>query len=103
MSDACVTYSVGFRSPSYGDVLASFADERSMDISADLRLKDQGFAPKSGEISANALLFSLSSLGSCSLTHRPEMLQPQSVHPSAGLPAMCFMYHTSPHLTVCAF
>ena len=52
MSDACVTYSVGFRSPSYGDVLASFADERSMDISADLRLKDQGFAPKSGEISA---------------------------------------------------
>ena len=52
MSDACVTYSVGFRSPSYGDVLASFADERSTDISADLRLKDQGFAPKSGEISA---------------------------------------------------
>ena len=52
MSDACVTYSVGFRSPSYGDVLASFADERSTDISADLGLKDQGFAPKSGEISA---------------------------------------------------
>ena len=52
MSDACVTYSVGFRSPSYGDVLASFADERSTDISAELRLKDQGFAPKSGEISA---------------------------------------------------
>ena len=52
MSDACVTYSVGFRSPSYGDVLASFADERSADISADLRLKDQGFASKSGEISA---------------------------------------------------
>jgi 50S ribosomal protein L16 3-hydroxylase len=52
MSDACVTYSVGFRSPSYGDVLASFADERSTDISADLRLKDQGFASKSGEISA---------------------------------------------------
>ena len=52
MSDACVTYSVGFRSPSYGDVLASFADERSTDISADLRLKDRGFASKSGEISA---------------------------------------------------
>ena len=52
MSDACVTYSVGFRSPSYGDVLASFSDERSAEISADLRLKDEGFTPKSGEISA---------------------------------------------------
>ena len=52
MSDACVTYSVGFRSPSYGDVLASFADERSVDIGADMRLKDQGFASKSGEINA---------------------------------------------------
>ena len=52
VSDACVTYSVGFRSPSHGDVLTTFADERSIDISADLRLKDQGFTPNSGEISA---------------------------------------------------
>ena len=52
VSDACVTYSVGFRSPSHGDVLTTFADERSIDISADLRLKDHGFTPNSGEISA---------------------------------------------------
>ena len=52
MSDVCVTYSVGFRSPSHGDVLTTFADERSMDISADLRIKDHGFAANSGEISA---------------------------------------------------
>jgi|TARA_B110001469_G_scaffold118581_1_gene125448 50S ribosomal protein L16 3-hydroxylase len=52
ISDACVTYSVGFRSPSHADVLASFADERSVNISADLRLKDHGFTPNSGEISA---------------------------------------------------
>ena len=52
VSDACVTYSVGFRSPSHGDVLTTFADERSIDISADLRLKDQGFTPNTGEISA---------------------------------------------------
>ena len=52
ISDACVTYSVGFRSPSYGDVLTTFADECSMAISADLRLKDHGFTTNSGEISA---------------------------------------------------
>jgi 50S ribosomal protein L16 3-hydroxylase len=52
LSDVCVTYSVGFRSPSHGDVLTTFADERSMDISADLRLKDHGFTSNSGEISA---------------------------------------------------
>ena len=51
ISDACVTYSVGFRSPSHGDVLTSFADERNLEISADLRLKDHGFAANSGEIS----------------------------------------------------
>ena len=52
LSDVCVTYSVGFRSPSHGDVLTTFADERSMDISADMRLKDHGFTSNSGEISA---------------------------------------------------
>ena len=52
VSDICVTYSVGFRSPSHGDVLTTFADERSMDTSADLRIKDHGFAANSGEISA---------------------------------------------------
>jgi 50S ribosomal protein L16 3-hydroxylase len=52
ISDACVTYSVGFRSPSHGDVLTTFADECSMNISADLRLKDHGFTTNSGEISA---------------------------------------------------
>tara|TARA_B110000116_G_C16688944_1_gene514277 strand:- start:399 stop:1079 length:681 start_codon:yes stop_codon:yes gene_type:complete len=52
VSDVCVTYSVGFRSPSHGDVLTTFADERSMDTSADLRIKDHGFAVNSGEISA---------------------------------------------------
>ena len=52
LSDVCVTYSVGFRSPSHGDVLTTFADDRSMDISADLRLKDHGFTSNSGEISA---------------------------------------------------
>lgn len=51
ISDACVTYSVGFRSPSHGDILTGFADERNLDISADLRLKDLGFTAKSGEIS----------------------------------------------------
>ena len=51
VSDVCVTYSVGFRSPSHGDVLTTFADERSMDTSADLRIKDHGFAVNSGEIS----------------------------------------------------
>jgi len=52
ISDACVTYSVGFRSPSHADVLTTFADERNLDISADLRLKDHGFTSNSGEISA---------------------------------------------------
>jgi 50S ribosomal protein L16 3-hydroxylase len=52
ISDVCVTYSVGFRSPSHGEVLTTFADERSLDISADLRLKDHGFTSNSGEISA---------------------------------------------------
>ena len=52
VSDVCVTYSVGFRSPSHSDVLTTFADERSLEISADLRLKDFGFTSNSGEISA---------------------------------------------------
>lgn len=52
VSDVCVTYSVGFRSPSHSDVLNTFADERSLEISADLRLKDFGFTSNSGEISA---------------------------------------------------
>jgi len=52
VSDACVTYSVGFRSPSHAEVLTSFADERSMEISADLRLKDHGYTWNSGEINA---------------------------------------------------
>lgn len=51
VSDVCVTYSVGFRSPSHSDVLTTFADECSLDISADLRIKDHGFAVNSGEIS----------------------------------------------------
>ncbi|MDC9719761.1 MAG: cupin domain-containing protein [Gammaproteobacteria bacterium] len=53
VSDACVTYSVGFRSPSHGDVLTTFADERNLDISADLRIKDNGFTASSGAISAD--------------------------------------------------
>ena len=52
MSDACVTYSVGFRSPSHGDVLTTFADECSLNMSADLRLKDLGLTSNSAEISA---------------------------------------------------
>ncbi|MCO4838061.1 MAG: cupin domain-containing protein [Oceanospirillaceae bacterium] len=52
VSDACVTYSVGFRSPSHAEVLSTFADDRGMDMSADLRLKDCGFTTNSGEISA---------------------------------------------------
>tara|TARA_B110000977_G_scaffold198104_1_gene282206 strand:- start:785 stop:1981 length:1197 start_codon:yes stop_codon:yes gene_type:complete len=52
VSDACVTYSVGFRSPSHAEVLTTFADECGMNISADLRLQDHGFTAKSGELSA---------------------------------------------------
>ncbi len=52
LSDACVTYSVGFRSPLHGDILTTFADERSLELNADLRLKDHGFSANSGEISA---------------------------------------------------
>ena len=51
ISDHCVTYSVGFRSPSHGDVLTSFAEERNLEISDDLRLKDHEFSVNSGEIS----------------------------------------------------
>ena len=52
-SDACVTYSVGFRSPSHADVLTGFAEQCSLDISADLRLQDQGNVANSAEISAD--------------------------------------------------
>lgn len=43
VSDAFVTYSVGFRSPSHAEVLTTFANECGMYISADLRLQDHGF------------------------------------------------------------
>jgi 50S ribosomal protein L16 3-hydroxylase len=51
VSDACVTYSVGFRSPSYAEVFTQFSDERSLELSADKRLEDFGYTKASGEIS----------------------------------------------------
>ena len=51
-TDGCVTYSVGFRSPSHADVLTEFATEMSLDLSADLRLKDHGQSINSAEIGA---------------------------------------------------
>ncbi len=53
ISDHCVTYSVGFRSPSHGDVLTGFADERNLDLTADLRLKDRGNVTHCAEINAD--------------------------------------------------
>jgi 50S ribosomal protein L16 3-hydroxylase len=48
----CMTYSIGFRAPSYSDLLLDFCQEASANLSADQRFADAGRRPSSnpGEI-----------------------------------------------------
>ena len=52
MSDNCMTYSVGFRAPSHGEVIGGFADYLGQELSADLRLQNSKQQQAPGEISA---------------------------------------------------
>ena len=52
MSDNCMTYSVGFRAPSHGEVIGGFADYLGQELSADLRLQNSKQQQASGEISS---------------------------------------------------
>ena len=52
MSDNCMTYSVGFRAPSHGEVIGGFADYLGQELSADLRLQNSKEQQAPGEISA---------------------------------------------------
>jgi len=52
LSDNCMTYSVGFRAPSHGEVIGGFADYLGQELSADLRLQNSKEQQAPGEISA---------------------------------------------------
>ncbi len=52
ISDNCMTYSVGFRAPSHGEVIGGFADYLGQELSADLRLQNSKQQQAAGEISA---------------------------------------------------
>jgi 50S ribosomal protein L16 3-hydroxylase len=55
--DNCMTYSIGFRAPSHGDLLADFIEEQLSQTSSEQRYTDPGFKQQlnPGEISAEAL------------------------------------------------
>jgi 50S ribosomal protein L16 3-hydroxylase len=55
--DACMTFSIGFRAPSYGDLLSDFLEEELSTGSAEQRYEDPGFKSQfnPGEISTEAL------------------------------------------------
>jgi len=57
VGDDCMTYSIGFRSPSRSELIADFADDLVADMEDDDRYTDPGLAAQSnpGEISAAAL------------------------------------------------
>ena len=52
LSDNCVTYSIGFRAPSYSEVLGGFADFIGQQLSADQRLHSSPEPQPAAEISA---------------------------------------------------
>lgn len=52
LTDNCMTYSVGFRAPSYSEVFGGFADFISAKLSADVRLTNSNHVQPAGEISA---------------------------------------------------
>ena len=53
LTDNCMTYSVGCRAPSFGDVIGGFADYIGQQLSPDQRLRNSPEAQSPGEISAN--------------------------------------------------
>ncbi|WP_075185223.1 cupin domain-containing protein [Teredinibacter haidensis] len=57
VGDDCITYSIGFRAPSYGDVLIDFAQEMASMCSEDKRYSDSEHKQQalSGEITAHSL------------------------------------------------
>jgi len=57
VGDDCMTYSVGFRAPSCGELIAQWADHLVGDLDDDDRYTDPGLGPQEnpGEISAEAL------------------------------------------------
>ncbi len=57
VGDDCMTYSIGFRAPSRGELIADFADDIVAELDDDDRYGDAGLQPQSnpGEIRADAL------------------------------------------------
>lgn len=57
IGDDCITYSIGFRAPSHGEILEELLQERLCTLTEDDRFQDPGFAPQqhSGQISAAVL------------------------------------------------
>jgi len=53
----CMTYSIGFRAPSYADTVLDFAEDCAAIVSEDLRYKDNNITQQaySGEITSNAI------------------------------------------------
>lgn len=57
IGDDCITYSIGFRAPSHGEILEELLQERLCTLTEDHRFQDPAFTPQrhSGQISAEAL------------------------------------------------
>jgi len=57
LSDDCMTYSIGFRAPSKGEILSDFCDHQIQQLSEQQRYGDAGLTLQSnpGEISAEAI------------------------------------------------
>lgn len=53
--DHCITYSVGFRSPSVAEAFCSFADHLALHSSAEIRYRDTGVQAAPGEITHSEL------------------------------------------------
>lgn len=56
-SDDCMTYSVGFRAPSHGEILADFCDDQLAQLSDQLRYQDPQLPPQDnpGELTPAAI------------------------------------------------
>lgn len=57
VGDDCITYSIGFRAPSHGEILEELLQERLCALTEDDRFRDPAFVPQqhSGQISPQAL------------------------------------------------
>ncbi|WP_045859965.1 cupin domain-containing protein [Teredinibacter purpureus] len=57
IGDDCMTYSIGFRAPSYSDIMLDFAQEMASLANADMRYTDKGLTQQSlsGEITPEAI------------------------------------------------